>query len=131
MKRILVVEDEAHIVRLMKMALERAGYAVDSAGNGEEALEYLEHQIPDVLITDIDMPRMTGRELCMRLHADMPDRDFLIVVITARTEVEHREWSRLIPNLEFVEKPISVRKLVSRLESYFADRVVSEEPCGV
>jgi CheY-like chemotaxis protein len=131
MKRILVVEDEAHIVRLMKMALERAGYAVDSAAHGEEALEYLEHQIPDVLITDIDMPRMTGRELCMRLHADMPDRHFPIVVITARTEVEHREWSRLIPNLEFVEKPISVRKLVSRLESYFADRAVSEEPCGV
>jgi CheY-like chemotaxis protein len=126
MKRILVVEDEAHIVRLMKMALERAGYAVDSAAEGEEALEYFQRQIPDVLITDIDMPRMTGRELCMRLHSDMPDRDFLIVVITARTEVEHREWSRLIPNLEFVEKPISVRKLVSRLEAYFAGEAVSE-----
>jgi CheY-like chemotaxis protein len=126
MKRILVVEDEAHIVRLMKMTLERAGYVVDSAADGEEAFGYFQHRIPDVLITDIDMPRMTGRELCMRLHSDMPDRNFLIVVITARTEVEHREWSRLIPNLEFVEKPISARKLVSRLEAYFADEAVRE-----
>jgi CheY-like chemotaxis protein len=124
MKRILLVEDEAHVVRLMSMALERAGYVVDSAAHGEEALEYFQHQIPDVLITDIDMPRMTGRDLCVRLNADMPDREFLIVVITARTEIEHREWSRLIPNLEFLEKPISVRKLVSRLNEYFADEAV-------
>ncbi len=125
MKRILMVEDEAHIVRLMTMALERAGYAVDSAGNGVEALEYLQGQHPDVMITDIDMPRMTGQELCMQLNAELPERDFLIVVVTARTEVEHREWSRMIPNLEFLEKPVSMRKLVSRLDEHFADTAVS------
>jgi len=127
MKRILLVEDEAHIVRVMKMALERAGFAVETAGNGEEALKYLENGHPDVMITDIDMPRMTGRELCMRINADMPDRNFFIVVVTARTEIEHREWSRLIPNLGFLEKPVSVRKLVSRLEERFTDAAVSEE----
>jgi len=120
-----MVEDEAHIVRLMTMALERAGYAVDSAGNGVEALEYLQGQHPDVMITDIDMPRMTGQELCMQLNAELPERDFLIVVVTARTEVEHREWSRMIPNLEFLEKPVSMRKLVSRLDEHFADTAVS------
>lgn len=125
MKRILMVEDEAHIVRLMTMALERAGYAVDSAGNGVEALEYLQGQHPDVMITDIDMPRMTGQELCMQLNAELPERDFLIVVVTARTEVEHREWSRMIPNLEFLEKPVSMRKLVSRLDEHFAETAVS------
>jgi len=125
MKRILMVEDEAHIVRLMTMALERAGYAVDSTGNGVEALEYLQGQHPDVMITDIDMPRMTGQELCMQLNAELPERDFLIVVVTARTEVEHREWSRMIPNLEFLEKPVSMRKLVSRLDEHFADTAVS------
>jgi DNA-binding response OmpR family regulator len=127
MKRILLVEDEPHIVRLMTMALEHAGYAVDSASNGEEALQCLEDQHPDILITDIDMPRMTGQELCTRLNAELPERDFLIIVITARTEVEHREWSGVIPNLEFREKPISVRKLVARLDEYFADTAVSED----
>lgn len=127
MKRILLVEDEAHVVRVMKMALERAGFAVETAGNGEEALKYLENGHPDVMITDIDMPRMTGRELCMRINADMPDRNFFIVVVTARTEIEHREWSQLIPNLGFLEKPVSVRKLVSRLEERFTDAAVSEE----
>lgn len=127
MKRILLVEDEAHVVRVMKMALERAGFAVETAGNGEEALKYLENGHPDVMITDIDMPRMTGKELCMRINADMPDRNFFIVVVTARTEIEHREWSQLIPNLGFLEKPVSVRKLVSRLEERFTDAAVSEE----
>jgi len=79
------------------------------------------------MITDIDMPRMTGKELCMRINADMPDRNFFIVVVTARTEIEHREWSQLIPNLGFLEKPVSVRKLVSRLEERFTDAAVSEE----
>ena len=126
MKRILLVEDEPHIMRLMVMALERAGYTVDTAGHGEEALAYLKDRLPDVLITDIDMPRMTGKELCQRLHAELPERDFPIIVITARTEVEHREWSRLIANLTFLEKPVSVRRLVARLDEYFAGAAV----CG-
>lgn len=125
MKRILLVEDEAHIVRVMRMALERAGFAVDTARDGEEALSYLEARHPDIMITDIDMPRMTGRELCMQINTDMPEREFTIVVVTARTEVEHREWSQSIPNLGFLEKPVSVRKLVSYLEERFAAEPVN------
>ena len=69
----------------------------------------------DVLITDIEMPRMDGRTLCETLHAEQPEREFPIFVVTSLTEREHRSWSSTIENLYFLEKPISVRKLLARL----------------
>jgi CheY-like chemotaxis protein len=73
-----------------------------------------------VLITDIQMPRMTGRELCERIQAEMPERKFLIFILTSRTEVEHREWSSRIDNVMFLEKPVSMKDLLARLDDYFA-----------
>lgn len=121
MKKILIADDEPHIIRILKISLERAGYQVDSAPNGEVALEKIQQQHPDVFITDIQMPRMTGEELCKQINEEIPERKFLIIVSTSRTELEHREWSKKIPNLMFLEKPVSARKLLSMLESYFSN----------
>ncbi len=126
MRRILIVDDEPHVVRVLKLALERAGYVVDQAGDGKEALDYLQRREPDVLITDIDMPRMTGRELCTHIDKELPDRLFQIFILTSRAEVEHREWSRVIPNVSFLEKPVSIRNLVARLDEHFAKVPISE-----
>jgi len=63
---------------------------------------------------------MTGEELCRHIEEYMPDRNFLIFVLTSRTEIEHREWSRNIHNLLFLEKPVSIRNLVEKLNGYFA-----------
>lgn len=120
MKRILIADDERHVLRVLIQALERAGYSAEGVLTGEAALEKIVEQPPDVLITDVQMPRMTGEELCRRIQEGMPDRDFLIFVVTSRTEVEHREWSRQIDNLRFLEKPVSIRRLVSSLDDYFA-----------
>lgn len=119
MKKILIVDDEPHIIRVMKLALERASYQVDVAANGVEALKSIKNSHPDVMITDIAMPLMTGEELCKHINNDMPDREFLIIVATSRTEIEHREWSREIHKLKFFEKPMSTRKLIILLEEYF------------
>lgn len=120
MGKILIVDDEPHIIRVMKMALERASYQVDVAPNGMEALKKLKSSLPDVMITDIAMPVMTGEELCKQINIDMPDREFLIIVATSRTEIEHREWSREIHKLHFYEKPLSTRKLIIMLDEYFS-----------
>lgn len=118
MKRILIADDEPHVIRVLKMSLERAGYKVDTVPNGEAALESILKQPPDILITDIQMPRMTGEVLCCRIEELMPEREFLIFVLTSRTEVEHREWTANIENLMFLEKPVSIRKLVHMLEQH-------------
>ena len=119
MKRILIVDDEPHVIRVMRLSLERAGYQVFEAGNGEIALQRIAESMPDVMITDIDMPRMTGEQLCREIQRSMPERSFRIYVLTARAELEHRTWSAELPNLDFMEKPVSIRKLLARLEAYF------------
>ncbi len=115
MNRILRVDDEPHVLRVLKMSLEREGYAVEVCANGREALDLIEREHPDVLITDIHMPLMDGEELCRTIEQSMPQRRFLIFVLTSRTEIEHREWSRDISNLQFLEKPVSIRELTEKL----------------
>lgn len=127
MKRILIVDDEPHVIRVMRMALERHGYEVDEASNGEIALQRIAETMPDVMITDIDMPRMNGEALCKEIQRSMPGRIFRIFVLTARAELEHRLWSSSIPNLEFMEKPVSIRNLTLRLGDYFAAGDVNKE----
>ncbi len=116
--RVLLVDDEPHVLRLMRLKLEGAGYRVETAGNGKEGLAKLQRQQPDILITDIQMPEMTGQELCQFIARHYPERDFLIVLLTSRTEIEHRRWSADIDNLWFVEKPVSMRKLLDRLAEH-------------
>ncbi|UTW07125.1 response regulator [Pseudomonas benzenivorans] len=116
--QILLVDDEPHVLRLMRLKLEGAGYRVDTAGNGKEGLQKLQQQLPDVLITDIQMPEMNGEQLCQAITEHWPDRRFLIVLLTSRTEVEHRRWSSGIDKLWFIEKPVSMRRLLDRLDDY-------------
>ena len=122
-RRILIVDNEAVVIRVLRLALERAGFRVDTAANGAQALASLLQSPPDALITDIEMPVMSGEELCARLRLEMPERGFPIFVVTSLTGLEHRSWSRDVPNLHFMEKPVSARKLQAALESYFSAEV--------
>lgn len=127
-KTILLVDDEPHVLRILRMALEKQNYRVMTAFNGEAALEILEEYFPDILISDIDMPRMNGKELCQQIVEKYPNRRFPIVILTSRAERDHRQWASLIPNLEFLEKPVSVRNLLQTLENYFTDPTALYEP---
>jgi len=124
----MIVDDHAPVIRVLKLGIEDAGYEVDTASNGSECLVKLCDGVPDFLVTDIDMPRMTGKELCLAIVEQFPDREFPIVVLTSRTELEHRDWTRNIDNLSFMEKPVSVRRLVSTIRrSLSADAVPAGE----
>ncbi len=127
MKRILIADDEPHVLRVLKKSLEKENYEVEVCANGIDALARIEKEHPDILITDIQMPLMTGEELCLHIEKNMPNRDFLIFVLTSRTEIEHREWSRSVRNLLFLEKPISIRNLVEKLDGYFASSTDSRK----
>ena len=122
MKRVLIVDDEPHVRRVLQLTLERAGYAVKTAYDGQAGLEHVLADPPDVLITDINMPRMTGRDLVQALHAAMPLREFPILVMTSLTAREERVWVSAIPGIDFLEKPLSPRELVARLARHFDSR---------
>ncbi len=116
MKRVFIVDDHAPVLRVLRLGIEAAGYQVESASNGSECLVKLSNGLPDFLVTDIDMPRMSGKDLCLAIEKQFPNRTFPIVVLTSRTELEHREWTADIDNLTFMEKPVSVRRLVATID---------------
>ena len=117
--QVLLAEDQAPTARIMRMALEKAGYQVKVTHNGRDALQQALAEPPDVLITDIEMPIMTGQELCLALVEQVPSRAYPIYVCTSVTDMVHREWTKQIDNLFFLEKPVSIKKLTAEL----ADRL--------
>jgi chemosensory pili system protein ChpA (sensor histidine kinase/response regulator) len=125
-----MADDEPMVLRVLRLQLERAGYEVDTAPNGEVALEKVRENPPDVLITDIEMPRMNGEQLCLQLQSEFPERSFPIFVATSLTGLRHRDWTQGMANLHFLEKPLSARKMLTSLSEYFAQttKVTRQEP---
>ena len=126
MTKIYLTDDEPVPIRVLKMTLEREGYEVETFANGELVLNRIREQHPDVLITDIEMPVMTGEELCKQIKEEIPDRDFPIFVVTSVTNLEHRHWARDLKALNFVEKPVSMRRLTAQIAEILAAKEVSK-----
>ena len=119
-KRILIADDEPHVLRVIELFLRREGYEVETVRDGQQALESILRSPPDLLITDVNMPHMTGTALCLELQKQLPGREFRIIVITSMTESEPRELVAGIPGVFFIEKPLSMRSLVAMLAKLFA-----------
>jgi CheY-like chemotaxis protein len=119
MKKILIIDDEPHVSLLLKQFLERAGYSVDTALNGEQALVRFVEQMPDVLITDVQMPKMNGIELCETIACRYPELSVFIILMTSRTDRDIRLWVEQHSQIMLMEKPLSMRRLALQLSQYF------------
>ena len=86
MPRILAVDDEPNIVRLIQVNLERHGYQVDTASNGVQALEKIRANRPDLVVSDVMMPEMDGFELLSTIKRDPALEDLPIIMLTAKTQ---------------------------------------------
>lgn len=126
-KTILLVDDEPHVIRVLRLMLEREGYEVWSANDGNEALEKMNARRPDVMVSDIQMAGMDGRELCRTARTRYPDETFPIFVMTSMTASQEREWVRELANVAFLEKPLSPRQLIARLTTYFTNTAAPQE----
>ena len=119
MKKILIVDDEPHVSLILKQFLERAGYKVNTALNGEQALASIAEQRPDALITDVQMPKMGGLELCETIASRHPELDQLIILMTSRTDRDIRVWAEKHDTILLMEKPLSMRRLAALLSHHF------------
>ena len=128
MKKVLLVDDEPHVVHVLKLFLKKNGFEVITANNGEQGLKMVLSDKPDVVITDIQMPKMSGQDLCDRLLKESPDIDRRLIVMTSRTDSELRDWAKSFDQLDFLEKPLSPRRLVALLRSYFP---INAEATGI
>jgi len=119
MKKILLVDDQAHVLRVIKLSLDRNGYEVDTALNGELALQKMKAQRYDVLITDLTMPTMSGCQLCETVYRDHSPNLPLMFIVTDTMGPELEAWTGKYPEVEFLDKPMSLRWLVARLGELF------------
>ncbi len=114
--RILVVDDEAHILQVLSLKLRNAGYEVLTAVDGEEAYECAMKQQPDLVITDFQMPYMTGLELCKALAGNPATASIPVLMLTARGYALESEDLALGNIRDVLSKPFSPRAVVEKIE---------------
>jgi len=110
-RKILVVEDELEIIKLVRAYLEKAGYLVVAATDGEQALSVFRHERPNLVILDLNLPGMDGLEVCraLRRKSDVP-----IIMLTARIEETDRLIGLELGADDYIVKPFSPREVVAR-----------------
>ena len=112
-KKILVADDESHILHVVSLKLRNAGYHVLTARDGQEALEMAQSEKPDLIITDYHMPQLSGLELCRRLKQDPATSEIPAIMLTARgyqLDPSDTEQSGI---LRMLSKPFSPRQLLT------------------
>jgi two-component system, OmpR family, phosphate regulon response regulator PhoB len=143
--KILLVEDEEAISQLLAYNLEREGFRVNVAPDGDEALVAVAEARPDLVLLDWMLPNVSGIELCRQLRARGETREIPIIMLTARGEEEDRIRGLDIGADDYVTKPFSMSELVARMRAVlrrtapalagdvatFADIVLDREACRV
>jgi two-component system phosphate regulon response regulator PhoB len=143
--KILVVEDEEPISQLLAYNLQKEGFGVVTAADGDEALVSIAEGKPDLVILDWMLPNVSGIELCRQFRARNDTRDIPVIMLTARSEEEDRVRGLDVGADDYVTKPFSMSELVARMRAVlrrtspavagdvasFADLVLDRELCRV
>lgn len=116
-QKILFVDDEEQIRRLLSSFLTRRGYLVQTAVDGQEALKFLETEKPDLVITDVNMPNVDGVELTRRLRANPIHKSMPIIMLSAKVQTDEILAGYAEGADEYVPKPIEMRILAAKVES--------------
>jgi len=115
--RILVVDDEAHILHVVSLKLRNAGYDVVTAADGEEALALALDDPPDLVITDFQMPFMNGLDFCIAMKEDERTADIPALILTARGFTMKSEYGDRTNVRGVLTKPFSPREVLGRVEA--------------
>ena len=117
MNEILLADDEPNQIELMKFNLEKNGFLVKSAYNGEQALDMIYEKKPAVLIADWMMPKMSGIELCRMLRSNKDTKSLPIIMLSARSEEADKSLGLDTGADDYISKPFSPMELVSRVKA--------------
>ena len=113
-KRILIVDDDPHISELVHVNLDAAGYDVDRASNGHEAIDHIATRHPDLIVLDVMMPEMDGWELCKTIRDDPECRNIRIVMLTARDTDRDKMIGKGVFGVDdYLTKPFDLDELLS------------------
>jgi two-component system phosphate regulon response regulator PhoB len=120
--RVLVVDDEPDLLELVRFNLDRAGYQVDVAETGAEALERLRRSAPDLLVLDLMLPDLSGEEICRSVRAEPSLAGLPVIMLTAKGEEVDRVVGFELGADDYVTKPFSPRELVLRVRAVLRRR---------
>ena len=117
MTKILIAEDEPDIRDLVAFTLRFAGYEVVTGTNGEEAVQIAKKELPDLILLDVRMPRMTGYEACKHIKADPNLKDVPIVFLSAKGQESEIQSGMEAGAEEYLLKPFAPDQLTERVRS--------------
>ncbi|MBC8202498.1 MAG: response regulator [Planctomycetes bacterium] len=123
---ILLVDDNAQNIELMQAFLEELPCSIQTASDGIEAIEKIERKIPDLLILDVMMPRMSGFEVCQKVKSQPSTRDIIVIMVTALNEVSDYERAVDCGTDEFITKPVNKLELLTRVRTLLELAVVKQ-----
>ncbi len=129
MAHILIVDDEADLASLVEFNLKQAGLETEVALTGEAALAFVQRQVPDLVLLDLMLPDISGKEVCRRFRTDPRMKKVPIVMLTARGEEADRVEGFEVGADDYVTKPFSPRELVLRVKAILR-RANPNEPAG-
>jgi len=118
---ILLIEDEVMIQELVSYSLEREGYTVKIAGDGQSGLEMVESEKPDLIILDLMLPVLDGYEVCKAVRANKNTAHIPIIMLSARNEVADKVIGLELGADDYVAKPFSPRELIARVRARFRE----------
>jgi len=120
--RILVVDDEPDLLELVRLSLVEAGFAVETAATGREALDRLQRAAPDLVVLDLMLPDMSGTEICRWLRGRPESADLPVLMLTAKSEEVDRVVGFELGADDYVTKPFSPRELALRVRALLRRR---------
>ena len=116
---VLVVDDEAPIRDILSFYLKRAGYQVLTAGHGLEAIAEMDRLKPDLIISDLRMPEMSGDELCKRVKSDPATQDIYFIILSALDGTASRIGGLSLGADDMIPKPFHAQEVLAKVDSTF------------
>jgi CheY-like chemotaxis protein len=120
--KVLVADDEIHIIHVVAIKLRNNGYEVIAASNGVEAYDLACREKPDIVVTDYQMPLMTGIELIAKLRADERTKSIPVVLLTARSFAVSQEQQESLGVSSCLSKPFSPKELLKTIQDILYQR---------
>lgn len=125
-ERILLVDDEPDLLELLRVNLDQAGYEIETAEAGREALACLRRSRPDLVVLDLMLPDMSGTEICRQIRADPNLSDLPIIMLTAKADELDRVVGLELGADDYVTKPFSPREFTLRVRAVLRRRAPSD-----
>jgi DNA-binding response OmpR family regulator len=120
-KKILVVDDEPHIVTMIKSRLKANGYDVITAFDGQEGLEKAQNENPDLILLDVMMPKLTGYKVARLLKFDDSFKNIPIIMLTARSQEKDIEMGTEVGVNIYITKPFEAQELLETIKTLLGE----------